>query len=737
MRVGDLSKFGISDYFIEKFNEEGIKELYPPQEQAVEAGLFEGKNLVLSVPTAAGKTLTATLAIIKKLSESPVKAIYIVPLVALANEKHSYYKKLFKEKWKVAISVGDYDSADPRLSGQDLIVCTTEKLDSLIRHFAKWVNEIDLVIIDEVHLLNDTSRGPTLEILITRLKEIIPSAQILALSATINNSDELAEWLGAESIVSDFRPVKLHEGVSYGNAIKFFDKDGYDISTVEHENSILENTLQLRKQALFFVSTRRNAEGLASRLTASTKPRLTKLEKEQLGKLSEDVLGALESPTRQCKKLADCIKFGSAFHHAGLLRKQKTLIEDAFRDGLIKSISATPTLAMGVNLPAFRVIIRDAKRYYRGIGSAYIPVLEYKQFVGRAGRPQYDEFGESILVAKTESEADELVNKFILGEPEKIKSKLAVEPVLRMHTLALIASGFTRTEKELLDFFSKTFYAFQYGEMYAIETKILEILDELESWKFITTGGDKLKPTKIGRRVSELYLDPLTAHDFVEALKSSKRRKKLFPFGLLQMMSNTIEMYPQLSVRSGEFADIDETVAKKGNTLLQSIPKEWDFEYERFMRSVKTAMFFEEWTNEKTEEQLLARFKVAPGELRNRLFIADWLSYSLQELGLLIGMKDKLKDIRRLRVRLKYGVREDLIPLVRLRSIGRVRARKLYAAGFKTVASLRKAPLETLSKLVGPKIAYNIKEQLVKDLGKKVPRPQQQPRTKQSRLGKY
>ena len=693
--------------------------------------------MVLSVPTAAGKTLTATLAIIKKLSESPVKAIYIVPLVALANEKYNYYKGLFKGKWSVAISVGDYDSADPRLSGQDLIVCTTEKLDSLIRHFAKWVSEIDLVVIDEVHLLNDTSRGPTLEILITRLKEIIPSAQILALSATVSNSDELAEWLGAEPIVSDFRPVKLYEGVSYGNSIKFFDKDDYGISAVEQENSILENTISLRKQALFFVSTRRNAEGLASRLTTTTKPKLTNLEREQLKKLSEDVLGALESPTRQCKKLADCVKFGSAFHHAGLLRRQKTLIEDAFRDGLIKSISATPTLAMGVNLPAFRVIIRDAKRYYRGIGSAYIPVLEYKQFVGRAGRPQYDEFGESILVAKTESEAEELVNKFILGEPERIKSKLAVEPVLRMHTLALIASGFTRTEKELLDFFSKTFYAFQYGEMYAIETKILEILDELESWDFITTGGDKLKPTKIGKRVSELYLDPLTAHDFVESLKSGKRRKRLFSFGLLQMISNTIEMYPPLSVRSGEFADIDETVAKKGSMLLQPIPKEWDFEYERFMRSVKTAMFFEEWANEKTEDQLLARFKVAPGELRNRLFVADWLTYSLQEIGLLIGMKDKLKDIRRLRVRLKYGVREDLIPLVRLRSVGRVRARRLYAAGFKTVASLRKAPLDTLSKLVGPKIAYNIKEQLVKDFGKKVPPPKQPARTRQSNLVKF
>jgi helicase len=599
------------------------------------------------------------------------------------------------------------------------------------------VDEIGLVIIDEVHLLNDTSRGPTLEILITRLKEMIPNAQILALSATVSNSDEVAEWLDAIPIESDFRPVKLHEGISYGRSIKFLDKDDYDVSAIDQENSILENTLTMRKQALFFVSTRRNAEGLANRLTTTTKKKLTSVEKEELKSISDDILNALDSPTRQCKKLADCVKHGSAFHHAGLLRKQKTIIEDAFREGAIKSISATPTLAMGVNLPAFRVIIRDTKRYYHGFGSAYIPVLEYKQFVGRAGRPQYDDFGESIIVAKTEGESEELVNRFILGEPEKVKSKLAVEPVLRMHTLALIASGFTRTEKDLLDFFSKTFYAFQYGEMYAIETKILEILDELESWKFITTGGDKLAPTKIGKRVSELYLDPMSANMFVEALKLGKRRKRLFPFGLLQLMASTAEMYPPLSVRVGESADIDDVVAKNGRMLLQGVPNEWDFEYERFVRSVKTAMFFEDWMREKTEDQLLSKFKVAPGELRNRLFVADWLSYSLQEIGLLLGLKDKLKDIRHLRVRLRYGVREDLLPLVRLKSVGRVRARKLYGAGFKTVASLRKAPIETLAAIVGPKIAYNIKEQLVRDFGKKTPRPTERPKTKQSRLAKY
>jgi helicase len=709
MQVTELSKYKIPLQFIEKFKEEKIEKLYPPQEEAIKNGLFEKKSIILSVPTAAGKTLTATLAAINKLSNSPVKVVYIVPLVALANEKYNYYKKLFKDKWKVAISVGDLDSADPWLAKYDFIVCTTEKLDSLIRHGAGWVKEIGLIIVDEVHLLNDISRGPTLEILITRLKAIVPSAQVLGLSATISNSDELAGWLNAELVKSNFRPVKLYEGVSFGDKIHFLEKDDYAINGVEQETSILQNTLMLRKQSLFFVSSRRNAESLAQRLTKPARQKLTKIEREQLAKLSQDVLNVLETPTRQCKKLADCIKAGSAFHHAGLLRKQKQLIENGFRAGLIKSISATPTLAMGVNLPAFRVVIRDSKRYYRGIGASYIPVLEYKQFVGRAGRPQYDNFGESILVAKTEDEADELTDRFIMGEPEKIRSKLAVEPVLRMHTLALISSGFTKTEQSLLEFFSKTFYAYQYGEISAIENKILEILEQLKSWKFISEKSGKLNPTRIGKRVAELYLDPLTAYDFIKSLKT---RKKVQAFGLIHVISNTIEMSPLLSIRSGDFVDLNELVSERGHIFLQHIPHEWDLEFDRFLRSVKTAMFFEAWVNEKTEDQILGKFRVAPGELRGRLQTADWLIYSLQELALLLGLKEILKDIRKTRVRLKYGAREDLLPLVRLKSIGRVRARKLYNAGLKTVASLRKIPLQSLSKIIGPNIAYTLKEQL-------------------------
>jgi helicase len=714
MKVEELSKHGISEEYIQKFKEEKILELYAHQADIINKGLFKDKNLVISLPTAGGKTLIATISMIDKLTKTHGKIIYLVPLVSLANEKYDYFKNFFGEKYKVAISVGDFDSTDPWLKDYDIIIASNEKMDSLLRHNVPWASQISLIICDEIHLLNDTSRGPTLEILITKLRELVPKAQILALSATIKNADELTKWLNGTLVLSDFRPVKLYQGIAYNSKISFphEPRRAYELKDEELEEAILENTLSLQKQCLFFVSTRKNAESLSERLCKIVKFNLKKQEHFQLEVLSNEIESSLETPTKQCKKLAKCVQNGVAFHHAGLVGKQKRLIENNFKNGLIKAIIATPTLSYGVNLPATRCIIRDAKRYYPGIGAMYIPVLEYFQMVGRAGRPTWDSWGESILLAKSEEDAQDLTDHFICGEPENITSKLAVEPVLRMHTLALIATEFCKSEKSLLEFFSKTFYAFHYGDMYLVEEKILDTLDQLEEWKFILRKQGKLIPTRIGKRISELYIDPLTAHVFIEALSVAAKRKEIEAFSFLQLISNTIEMRPLLSVRSGEFSEIQQLLIEKEKLILQNIPEEYDLEFEDFFKSIKTSLMFEDWTNESTEDQILTKFRVAPGELRGKLSLADWLVYSLQELSLLLGYKDILKEIRKSRIRLQYGIKEELISLVRLRDVGRIRSRILYRAGLTSIQKLREIPYDRLSMIIGPKVAKSIKDQL-------------------------
>lgn len=711
MNINELSRYGISEFYINKIREEQVNELYPPQADIVRKNLLKEKNLVISIPTAGGKTLIASLAIIKKFAESRCKAIYIAPLVALANEKLDYFKKMFGNDYRVAMSAGDLDSSDPWLADRDIIVCTTEKLDSLTRHGAAWLSQVGLIIVDEIHMLNDPSRGPTLEILLTKLRELAPRAQIIGLSATIKNSSELAKWLNANLVMSDFRPVKLHEGVALNNKLQFFSHRSYELADLETEAAIMQNTMQLKKQALFFLSSRKNAESLAEKLAPTTSGLLSSEEKTKLAKLASDILDVLETPTKQCNRLAFCIRHGTAFHHAGLMGKQKRMIEENFRNGLVKVITSTPTLALGVNLPAFRVVIRDAKRYYSGVGSAYIPVMEYRQMSGRAGRPKYDEFGEAILVAKSEDEASELVDRFINGDVEEIRSKLAVEPVLRMHTLALVASGFVNTEESLLNFFSKTFYSMQYGNDSAISEKIIEILGQLVEWDFISYSRKNIEATKIGRRVSELYIDPLTAHDFIESLNRAKEQKHDH-LSFLHAICSSKEMEPKLSPKTSEFADIGNIILQRDGLFLQSVPEEWDLEFDDFVRSLKTAMLFESWMDESTDDQILTDFRIAPGEMRNRLETIDWLVYSLSELASLMGRKEMLNEIRKLRIRLRYGIKEELVPLVRLDQIGRVRARRLFRSGFRTLDDLRKAPVESLAKVIGKKVANQIKKQV-------------------------
>ncbi|MEM0473461.1 MAG: DEAD/DEAH box helicase [Candidatus Aenigmatarchaeota archaeon] len=695
----------------------GFEKLNPVQKLAVDRGLISQKSMIISAPTASGKTLCAFMAGLNCFLSNK-KMIYLCPLVALAQEHYNNFKeKAQKLGIKVALSIGDLDSSDPWLRDYDWIICSNEKADSLIRHGADWINEIGLIVVDEIHMLTDHSRGPTLEILLTRMKKILPNAQIIGLSATISNVKELAEWLDAEKIESEWRPVKLYEGVSFDSVIEFFGNRKYDLEKkLWHEMSILKNSIDMNKQALFFVASRRNAESLAEKLSDETRKYLSSVDVISLKKIADEIINALDTPTKQCKRLAKCVENGIAFHHAGLIGKQKKIIEDNFRKGIIKAIVATPTLAQGVNTPSHRVIIRDVKRFYAGIGARYIPVFEYKQMAGRAGRPEFNSEGESILIAKNEEEAFELTERYINGESEEIQSKLALEPVLRMHVLALISSGFVKNLNQLYDFFRQTFYAHQYGDISGLDVRIERILERLIEFGFVVRINDDLKPTKIGKRVSELYIDPLTGHMFVEALNKKIETNN---FGYLQLVSSCLEMKPLLSLTAKDIKEVEEKFMQHEKYFMTNVPKEWEDEYEEFMQSIKTALVIDDWINEKSEDDILNKRGVTPGELRTRLTNADWLLYSLSELALLLGFKESIKDLRKLRIRVKHGIKEELIPLIRLQGVGRVRARKLYSHNLKTLEDLRNVDIIVLSRIVGNSIASSIKKQLGEDSDQK------------------
>ena len=476
------------------------------------------------------------------------------------------------------------------------------------------------------------------------------------------------------------------------------------------------DTLAIGKQALVFTNTKRSAEKTAEDI--AKKINTSSLE---LASLAEQVLHALSKPTKQCERLAFCLRKGVVYHHAGLVHKQRDIIEENFRKGLIKIICATPTLAFGIDLPAFRAILKSLKRF-GSKGLQYIPVLDYLQMAGRAGRPSYDKFGEAICIAETESEAKELTKRYLKGKPEDIFSKLAVEPVLRTYILSLIATNFFSTKAEIISFFDKTFWAFQFGDMKELEQKIMKMLQLLEEWEFIRSNGgefssadeleeEKYKATVIGKRIAELYIDPLTAYNFIVALRRGTG-KLVVPFSFLQMISQTNELRPLLRVRMKEQDIIQEHLLKYGDNIIMLEPSIYEPEYEDFLNSVKTAMFFSDWMDEKEEEYLLETYNIRPGETRVKLDRGDWLLYTVEELSRIMSFKDYLREIKKLRMRLKYGVKEELLPLLQFEQIGRVRARIMFKNGIKDVKDVKKADVVKLVQLLGSKIAAIVKKQV-------------------------
>ena len=740
-----ITEVPINSKFIEIFKSEGIDDLYPPQEQAVNAGVLDGRSIVLETPTASGKTLTAELAIAKALEEGK-RAVYVVPLRALAYEKYLEFKKYESLGFRVHLEMGDLDSSKFYKVDFDILVATAEKCDSILRVRPDFFAGTGILVMDEIHMIT-TDRGPVYEILVSKFKKLFPGVQVIALSATIGNARELSDWLSAKLVNSVWRPVKLTETIATG------DKP-------DEMQKAVKKSISGGGQVLIFVNSRRSTESVAEKLAPPVKT-MIKSDKESLDNLnniSEEVLNALSTPTKQCERLSKCVKSGTSFHHAGITTKQRILIEDAFKKDLVKVIVATPTLAAGVNLPSRTVIIRDLMMYSKHGRMEYIPVLEYKQMIGRAGRPKYDSFGEAVIVAKNDDEKEFIIKNYINGKPEPIYSQLGLMPVLRFHVLAAVASDFARTRESLAGFFRSTFFGYQYAlekasagfdyeneddgdndddnyadsadfggfrtaseyksgnksinkSMNKFENKIHKIIDELKDWKFIQEIKNVLLPTNIGKRISELYIDPQTARDYITIMQLAEENDHFPALGLLEMLCDAIEM-PLLYINRNDEAVLWSQAAASEHELLRKIDS---FGSDTtFLERFKTACVFNKWISEVSESDIMDEFNVAPGLLNQKIQVAIWLCYSASELSDIMSLNNTKREMKKLEIRIRHGIKEELIPLVNIKGIGRVRARKLFNAGFEAPKDLREADVEILGKLIGKKVAENVKEEIQK-----------------------
>ncbi len=721
MKVGKLNEdYGLPEEVIEILREEGIEELYPPQAEAVRKGALDGRNLVLAIPTAAGKTLVAELCMLKSIFREGGKCLYIVPLRALANEKYEEFKNKYESIGiDVGIATGDYEASGSDLADKDILIATSEKVDSLLRHKAKWLADLTTTsVFDEIHLIDDSGRGPTLEVLAARLRQLNPDMQVLGLSATISNSEGIADWLDAEHLKSDWRPVPLKEGVYLRDRIIFEDLTEKEIKSSANDDvsKIVVDTIKNNDgQALVFVSTRKSTQVAARKTSKEVGQLISDEEEERLEEVAQEVESALGEPTETCKKLARYVRRGTAFHHAGLHHEQRSAVEDAFREDLIKVVSATPTLAAGVNMPSQRSIIRDYKRYSPPYGMKPIPVLEYKQMAGRAGRPGFDDQGESVLISSSESEKEELLDNYVRAEPERIESKLSSEPAIRTHVLGSIAAGYVNSLDSMLEFVGQTFFAYQYSTS-RVSNTVEKVLDFLVEEGMVSEEGEWLSATKFGKKISSLYIDPLSGVTIRNGIKKAKSREPS-ELGLLHVVCSTPDMN-NLYLRKGDDADLDVLVSDylEADKLLIDPPEKWKHpeKYEYYLAEIKTARMIKDWINEKSEDQIHEKYNVGAGDIRRKVSTAEWLLHAAYELSRLFKINEATSILRDLKQRVRYGIKGELLDLASLTGVGRVRARSLYTAGYRDKNDLRSATEKELTRVnrIGDRTAKRILNQL-------------------------
>jgi len=661
----------------------GVKELYPTQREISERGLVSEGNFVLAAPTASGKTLAAEIVMNEEL-EKGGKIVYLVPLRSLAYEKYEEFSRVF-DKWSVRVSIGDYDSSDEPLGKHDLIVMTYEKFDSLQRHRSSWLSSVSLLVLDEVHYVGDPSRGPTLEMAVSKFMHENQSRRI-ALSATITNLEEIADWLQAVPIRVDWRPVPLRVGMYVEGKLIY--PDGEERLEGEGIIPLLRKCLVEGGQAIVFYNRRSDAVSWAEKLASHF---------NMSGELLEEVNLSSYGSSKLLEKLSNVMRRGVAFHHAGLPFELRRAVERAFKRGSVRILTATPTLAAGVNLPARTVIVSSYMRYNPKLGRMTpISIMEFWQMAGRAGRPGYDPYGEAYIIAKR-SEAKR-VFEYISSEPEPISSNLHDTSLLKNHLLALIASMEPISSGEILDIFKRTLLYIQGGDKFLRRT-IPFLLDSLKEAGFLQEVRNSYRATSLGRRISELYIDTSSAQMMIEALDELNKRYKvedveLPVLHLLCMLPDMPKVYGRgrAELLREAIEELDPLIPMEESPI--SSPSE-------LLQVMRGALSLKMWISGQSDGEIEEKLGVEPGDLRNLAENGEWLCYSFSEISKLFGEKELSEWLRILSMRIRYGVPEELLSLVILKGVGRVRAKLLYEAGYRTVRDIAEAEPEQLERIVG------------------------------------
>ena len=667
MKISDLS---LPQEFLSLFDGNDYT-LYEHQEKSMEH-IRERRSMILSVPTASGKTLVAYVAIYREYLKHG-RCVYIVPLKALASEKFDELKELRRLGVRVGISVGDYEESSEVLKRFDVLVCTSEKADSIFHHDPAMMFDISLIVADELHLVGDQTRGPRLEMFLTAARYMNPDIMILGLSATISNSDEMARWLGCELVSSDFRPVDLKRGIISDAKLTFEDSEIVSLRRKFELQDAISHFISQGGQVLVFVNSRKRAEDTATKMSLSL----------GLGEGEELEHDPEEKQDRYGKILSVLIPRMVAFHHAGLSTSDRKIVEDSFKEGRLKVIVATPTLAAGVNLPARAVIIRDITRFSDG-GVGYISNTEVNQMLGRAGRPKYDKVGYGIIYSANPSSLPR-IREYFNGEPEPVMSYLGSGRMIRFNSLALVSTGLGTSTDNIRSFFSRALLGVQ-RDIGTIDNELEKSLKYLEENKLIKNLNGKFTVSSMGKMISDLYIDPETAVLFRNYLSEG-------PFNdqcAVTIISMSQDIQP-VNCRGSELEMVE------GFQMSMEIPF---YDVPDYESRVKTAMILLDWINEIGIDEICEKYGIGPGDIQSRISTAEWMAYALGRMSSMI-LPQQSEYFQMLSFRIREGIKSEILDLTTIPNIGRVRARRLYNAGIRSVEELAVSTVDRISMIAG------------------------------------
>jgi helicase len=725
MRVETLEGYNVPPDILEIWRRHVGPELLPVQERAVkEFGLFGTDNLIVFSPTSSGKTFVGEMAAVKAAREN-TKVFYLVPQKALAAEKFEELRRRYEPAGiSVVVSSRDRREFDDQILRRDfqIAVVVFEKLEALLVSRPQLMNVVGLVVVDELQIITDRERGPTLELLLTKLRLAQPRPRIIGLSAVLGRSHTLAEWLGARLLVETRRPVELRKGVLCRGTFRYVEhnsgREGSeelpDFRHARREELVLAATEELVRrgeQVLTFLPDRASTVQMARLLAARVTPGLAEQAARELGQLEE---------THAREALLEVLGSAVAFHNSDLAPEERAVVERHFRAGAIRCLFSTSTLAVGMNLPVKNVVLDGRKweflRRYGRWSMEDITKSEYENMSGRAGRLSLvSDFGRSILVTASPFEADVWLRHYVGSDFEDIRPMLGDAP-LEDHLLDVLASGLAATPDEVEGLLLGSFTGHVHwaqrlsreelalGLGRAVELCAGGDLVRRRPGPAPGPGGDRLEITPVGRACAAKGIGARTG---IAMAAWAREAAAAAPADLevLAVASFTAEgddVYVGLTKEERYRADYRaQLLGRAAAQGLAARPVFADLaaeqnaaEYEA-AKAIKKALLLADWIDELPTKELEARYHVWAGGIRRIGEEYGWVVDALAEIARACRWPDdRAAALARLAERLTHGVREDALGVARLRAqgLGRALVRRLVDAGFRTPDELAAAP---------------------------------------------